>query len=178
MKQLYILLFLSVVLLTSCKDNVELTFDNPTKNILTLKLDTLSVTIPSKDLLKIEIEKGEHQLILENDSVIKFNFTDLEYFINPSLSEYLVSEEYFGPEQFAENFISKISRKEVSFLGMTLHGNYDIIKDAIHRVTWDFGPREILPKKVDVEEDQTYASRIKVYDVDEFMDVFLKTENN
>ena len=164
------------MLFTSCSDNVELAIDNPTELSIEITVDTLRVSVPSKEMVKLEICKGEHQLTLENDSIIKFNFTEPAYMINPSLSEYLVSDAYYGPEEFFESFTSTITKKEVAFLGILLIGNYDVITDVINKVSWNYGPREPLPETIDVVEDKAYTSLIKVYDSSEFMDV-IKSEN-
>ncbi len=164
-------LFICSVLFSSCSDNVDLVIDNPTTSAIEITVDTLRFIVPPKEMVWLEIGKGEHQLTLENDSIIMFNFTESVYMINPSLSEYLVSDEYYGPEMYSDNFTSKIPKKEVIFLGISMVGNYEVILDVITTVTWDYGPRETLPEKVEVDEDKLYTGLVKVYDPIEFMDM-------
>ena len=171
MKKLFILSILSAVVFSSCSNTVDLAIDNPTKFSVEIVVDTLRVIVPPKEVVWVEMGPGEHQLTLENDSVIKYNFTEPVYMINPSLSEYLVSDEYYGPEMFSENFSSTIPKKEVTFLGFPMEGNYDVITDVINKVTWDYGPRESLPEMVEVDADESYTSLVKVYDPREFMDM-------
>jgi len=171
MKRFLLLSIFSILLFTSCSSNVSLAIDNPTKFSVEIVVDTLRVIVPPKEVVWVEMGLGEHQLTLENDSIIKYNFTESVYMVNPSLSEYLVSDEYYGPEMFSSNFASTIPSKEVTYLGIPLEGNYDVIKDVINKVTWDYGPRESLPEMVEVDADESYTSLVKVYDPREFIDM-------
>jgi len=96
---------LPFLLFSSCGDGntINLVIDNPTNMILEMSMDSLNVDLPSMDTVNLNISKGEHRLVLANDSVIRFNFTEPTYFINPSLSNYLITEEYYGPEKYLEN---------------------------------------------------------------------------
>jgi len=175
MKKYVLLSILSVVLFTSCDDTVHLTIDNPTEFSIEVVIDTLKYAVPPKDVVRLEIPKGEHQLTLENDSIIKYNFTDEAYMINPSLSEYLLSDEYYGPEMYKDSYTSKLTNKEVSFIGMTMEGNYKVISDVINEVTWDYGPRESIPKRIKIDEDKSYTSLVKAYDSFEFKELIMST---
>lgn len=176
MKKLFILSVLSTLLLTSCVGNtVDLAIDNPTEFSLEVVVDTLRVVVPAKEVVWVEMGKGEHQITLENDSIIKHNFTESVYMINPSLSEYLVYDQYYGPEMFADNFASTIPKKEVTFLGMPLEGNYDVMSNVINKVTWDYGPRESLPEMVETDADESYTSLVKVYDSREFIEMMMSS---
>lgn len=171
MKRFLLLTVLSAVIFTSCSNKVDLAIDNPTKFSVEIVVDTLRVVVPAKEVVWVEMGKGEHQLTLENDSIIKHNFTESVYMINPSLSEYLVSDEYYGPEIYQNSFVSTIPKKEVTYLGIPMEGNYDVIKDVINKVTWDYGPRENLPEMVEVDAGESYTSLVKVYDPREFIDM-------
>jgi hypothetical protein len=173
MKKLILLSILSAVLFTSCSNNVELAIDNPTEFSVEIVVDTLRVIVPPKEVVWVEMGLGEHQLTLENDSIITYNFTEEVYMINATLSEYLVSDEYYGPDMFSENFASTIPSKEVTFIGFPMEGNYDVIKDVINKVTWDYGPRETLPEMVEVDADESYTSLVKVYDSNEFLEMMM-----
>lgn len=169
MKKLFILSFLSAVFFTSCSDTVDLAIDNPTEFSVEVVVDTLRVVVPPKEVVWVEMGKGEHQLTLENDSIIKFNFTAEVYMVNPSLSEYLLADEYYGPELYQDSYASTLTNKEVTFLGIPMEGNYDVVNDVINEVTWDYGPRESLPEMVEVDSDESYTSLVKAYDPQEFM---------
>jgi len=171
MKKLFVLSILSAVLFSSCSNTVDLAIDNPTKFDVEIMVDTLRVIVPSKEVVWVEMGPGEHQLTLENDSIIKYNFTEPVYMINAALTEYLVSSEYYGPPMFQDSHISSISNKEVTFLGIPMEGNYNVITDVINKVTWDYGPRETLPEMVEVDADESYTTLVKVYDPREFMDM-------
>ncbi|MDN3492104.1 hypothetical protein [Winogradskyella bathintestinalis] len=156
---------------SSCGDGntINLVIDNPTNMIIEMSMDSLNVDVPSMHTVNLNISKGEHRLVLANDSVIRFNFTEPTYFINPSLSNYLITEEYYGPEEYLENRNTKIPKQEVSFSGITLNGNYKIISNVINNVNWDYGPRELLPKALEINDDIAYTSAIKVFDAKEFI---------
>jgi hypothetical protein len=91
--------------------------------------------------------------------------------INASLSEYLVTSEYYGPPSFQTAYESAQPSKEVTFLGIPMEGNFSVITDVINKVTWDYGPRESLPEMVEVDSDEMYTSLVKLYDAYEFMDL-------
>lgn len=171
MKKLFLFSILSSVLFSSCSNTVDLAIDNPTEFDVEIVVDTLHVIVPSKEVVWVEMGPGEHQLTLENDSIIKYNFTEPVYMINPSLSEYLVADEYYGPPAFQNSYISTLPSKEVTFLGFPIEGNYDVITNVINKVTWDYGPRESLPEMVEVDADESYTTLVKVYDPREFMDM-------
>lgn len=171
MKKVFLLACLSIVLFSSCSSNVDLAIDNPTKNSVEITIDTLTVMVPPKQVVWVEMGKGEHQIKLENDSIIKYNFTESLYMVNPSLSEYLMYEEYYGTEMYKQFYRSSISKKTVSFLGIEFEGNYNVIKDVINKVTWDYGPRESLPEMVQVESGESFTTLIKLYDPREFVDL-------
>lgn len=169
MKQFLILSILSLVLFSSCSNKVDLAIDNPTDREVEITVDTLRVMIPPKEVVWVEMGPGEHQLTLENDSIIKYNFVEPVYMINASLSEYLVMDQYYGPPAFQNSYASTLPNKEVTFLGIPMEGNYDVLKDVINKVTWDYGPRESLPEMVEVDADESYTTMVKVYDSYEFI---------
>jgi len=171
MKKLFIFSILSLVFFSSCSNTVDLAIDNPTKFDVEITVDTLRVIVPSKDVVWVEMGLGEHQLTLENDSIIKYNFTEPVYMINASLSEYLVTS-------FQNTYDAAQPNNEVTFLGIPMEGNYSVLKDVINKVTWDYGPREDLPEMVEVDSDEMYTSLIKVYDPREFMDLMQSAYDN
>ncbi|WP_299113798.1 hypothetical protein [uncultured Winogradskyella sp.] len=171
MKKLFIFSILSTVLFSSCTSTVDLAIDNPTDSSVEIVVDTLRVLIPPKEVVWVEMGPGEHQLTLQNDSIIKHNFTESVYMINPSLSEYLVTDEYYGPPAFQNSYLSSLPNKEITFLGIPMEGNFDVVRDVINKVTWDYGPRETLPEMVEVDADESYTTLVKVYDSYEFMDM-------
>ena len=66
MKKLFVLSILSALLLSSCSHTVDLAIDNPTKFSVEVKIDTLSVMVPPKEVVWVEMGPGEHQITLEN----------------------------------------------------------------------------------------------------------------
>ncbi len=178
MKKLFILSILFLTVFSSCSSKVDLAIDNPTDVSVEIVVDTLRVLVPPKDVVWVEMGPGEHQLTLENDSIIKYNFTESVYMINPSLSEYLVADEYYGPPAFQNSYASTLPNKVVTFLGMEIEGNYDVLTNVINKVTWDYGPRETLPEMVEVDADESYTTLVKVYDPAEFMSLMLSSYND
>ncbi len=172
MKKIFALLVFSTVLFTSCGGSgVDLAIDNPTKFSVEVMVDTLRVVVPPKEVVWVEMGKGEHMITLENDSIINYNFTEPLYMINPSLTEYLAYEEYYGPELYQNSFMGSMPNKTVTFLGIEFEGNYEVINNVINKVTWDYGPREKLPEMVEVDADEMYTSLVKLYDPREFIDL-------
>ncbi|MDR6967097.1 hypothetical protein J2X31_001104 [Flavobacterium arsenatis] len=170
MKKIVLLIALGLSLF-SCSNNVDLAIDNPTDLPVIVKVDTLTVEIPPREVVWVEMGKGEHQITLENDSVVKFNFQNSLYMINPTLSEYLKYEEFYGNAMSQSMYGSSIPLKTVSFLGTEFEGNFEVVRDLINPVTWDCGPRESLPEIVEVEEGDSYATLTKLCDVKEFIEM-------
>jgi hypothetical protein len=171
MKNSFILLFFVAVLFSSCSSKVDLAIDNPTKFDVEITVDTLRVIVPPKEVVWVEMGPGEHQLTLENDSIIKYNFTEPVYMINASLSEYLVTSEYYGSSEYQSMFEAAQPSKEVTYLGIPMEGNYSVITDVVNKVTWDYGPREALPEMVEVDAGEMFTTLVKVYDPREFIDM-------
>lgn len=168
MKKIVVVIILAFSLF-SCSSNVDLAIDNPTDTPVIIKIDTLTVEIPARQVVWVEMGKGEHQITLENDSVVKFNFQDNLYMINPTLSEYLKFEEFYGDTMAQMMYKSSIPLQKVNFLGTEFEGNFEVVKKLINPVTWDCGPRESLPEMVEVEEGDSYATLTKLCDVREFL---------
>lgn len=165
------LFFSLTVLFASCSSNVDLAIDNPTSTSIIVKVDTLTVEIPANEVVWVEMGKGEHTITLENDSVIKFNFQDKRYFINPTLSEYLMMEEVYGSQIYATLHNYRLPSKAVTYYGLELDGYYDVIKDVISPITWDYGPREELPGMIEIEDGSSTSSLIKLYDIREVIEL-------
>lgn len=166
MKTIVLFFALSLTLL-SCSDNlVDLAIDNPTDMSIIVKIDTLTVEIPANEVVWVEMGKGEHTVTLEDDSKTVFNFTEKAYMLNPTISQYLKFEEFYGSALYENSYSHRIPSQSVEFYGMPLEGNYDVVKDLINPITWDYGPREVLPEMVETEEN--YEVLIKLMDINEF----------
>lgn len=155
--------------LFSCSNNVDLAIDNPTDTPVIVKVDTLTVEIPARQVVWVEMGKGEHQITLENDSIVKFDFQNSLYMLNPTLSEYLKYEEFYGDAMAQSMYSSSIPLQNVKFLGTEFEGNFEVVKNLINPVTWDCGPREALPEMVEVEEGDNFTTLTKLCDVREFI---------
>jgi len=163
--------FAVIVLLTACGSGVDLAIDNPTNKPVTVKVDTLEVEIPAQEVVWVEMGKGDHQITLENDSVVKFNFTAPVYMVNPTLSQYLETEEYYGSQSAYNtyNMFSAAKKKDsVDYMGFRFPGNYAVVKDLINPITWDYGPRETLPQTVEIDSYEGYAVLKKLMSPQEF----------
>ena len=168
MKNLIPVLLLSV-LLTSCGGNlVDVAIDNPTEEAIVVTIDSLVVEVPGHEVVWVEMGRGEHKVILENDSTVIFNFTGDAYMLNPSLTSYLKYEEVYGADM-AASIANILPSKTVNYLGLELEGNFDVVNELITPVTWDYGPREELPEMVEVDSDENYASLVKLMDPMEFI---------
>jgi hypothetical protein len=159
-----ILILFLICVSYSCSSKVNLAIDNPTNESVLVSVDSLLVEVPSRQVVWVEMGKGEHQIKLENDSVIKFNFTEEIYMVNPTLTRYLMYEEFYGNPMYQKLYNSSISSKTLNYLGMEIEGNYEVVEDVINRVRWDYGPRETLPETVLIEEGEPYTTLIKLTD--------------
>lgn len=167
MKTIVLFFALSLALFSCSSNNVDLAIDNPTDMSIIVKVDTLTVEIPANEVVWVEMGKGEHTITLEDGSVTKFNFTEAAYMLNPTKSEYLKFEEFFGSAAYQNMYTHRIPSQTVNFYGMELEGNYEVIKDLINPITWEYGPREELPSMIETEEN--YEVMLKLMDVNEFI---------
>ncbi|WP_445455899.1 hypothetical protein [Flavobacterium sp. HNIBRBA15423] len=167
------LIFITLLTLTlgSCSSNVDLAIDNPSSEAIIVKIDTLLVEVPAKEVVWVEMGKGEHQVTLENDSIVKFDFQQEAYMLNPTLSEYIMMEEYYGSPAFQNSAVSTIPNKKITFLGIELEGNYEVVKNLITPVKWEYGPREVLPEMIEIEEGDNYTLLTKLYDTLEILNM-------
>jgi hypothetical protein len=164
MKHSLALASLALVILTSCSNSVDLAIDNPTQMDVTIKVDTLEVVIPPREVVWVEMGKGKHTITLQNDSTVEFDFTQDVYMVNPTLTEYLQYEQIYGDATSATMFSNMTAKTKVTYLGMELEGNYAVIKDLINPITWDYGPREALPEMVEMDEDERFTTLVKITD--------------
>ncbi len=167
MKNLFALL-LSVVLISSCGPSlVDLAIDNPTSTAVVLMVDSLEVEVPPKEVVWVEMGKGDHTIKLPTDSLVTFNFTEKMYMVNPTQSQYLKYEEIYGDNPMLA-LGGPISKKKVTYLGMELEGNYDVVDQVVNKISWDYGPRENLPEMIEIEAGDRPAL-IKLMDPYEFI---------
>ncbi len=176
MRNLFVFFSLTV-LFASCSSNVDLAIDNPTSNSIIIKVDSLTVEIPANEVVWVEMGKGEHTITLENDSVIKFNFQEKRYFINPTLSEYLMMEEVYGSESLAMLHNYRLPNKAITYLGIEIDGHYDVIRDVINPISWEYGPREALPGMIEIESGSSTSSLIKLYDIGEVIELLYSVDD-
>jgi hypothetical protein len=163
-------------MLVSCSNNVDLAIDNPTNEDIEVSIDSLVVEVPARDVVWVEMGKGEHKVTLANDSVVKYNFDQAMYMLNPSLTQYLMYEQFYGSEAYKSMYVSTIPNGKVTYLGMELEGNYSIVKELINPITWDYGPREALPEMVEIDSDDNYTALVKLTDPIELIDEMSRGE--
>lgn len=166
-----LLLFSGIIaLLTSCgSDMVDLAIDNPTDFPVYLKVDTLEVEVPPKEVVWVEMGPGEHTITLSNDSIIKYTFYSGMYMINPTLSQYLLTETVYGSSIYAN--MSSLPNKLVDFYGIELEGPYEVYSDVIVAANWDYGPREALPEMIEMDEGENYAIMKKLVDINDLIEM-------
>lgn len=162
-----ILFFCAVIILASCSNKCDLAIDNPTDQIVTLYVDSLYVEVPAKEVVWVEMGKGNHSIKLQNDSLINYNFTESVYMVNPSLSSYLMYEELYG-NPLSIPGVSPIPNQTVTYFGMEIEGNYAVVDQVINKVAWDYGPREPSPEMIEIEQGDR-PSIVKLMDPYEFM---------
>jgi hypothetical protein len=179
MKRLPILIIIISVFLYSCgSGTVDLAIDNPTEFDVQVTIDTLKVHVPAREVVWVEMGKGPHQITLANDSAVQFDFTQEMYMLNPTFTEYLKYEQFYGDEMYRGISAATIMKKKVTYLGMELEGNYEVIKDLVNPITWDYGPREALPEMIEMDEDEKYTSIVKITDPIELINEIAASEGN
>ncbi len=164
-----IIFVVALFFLYSCSSKVEMAIDNPSDFPILVKIDSLEVEVPAQEAIWVEMGKGNHQVTLENDSVINFNFTNRYYMLNPTLSQYLEYKVYYG--SFSP---PAINSKTVEYYGLELEGDYNVHKDLIMPISWDYGPREQLPEAIEMDEGELYASLTKIMDKGEFFALMMQ----
>ncbi len=177
MKNSLTLSSLFLVLLCSCSDTVDVAIDNPTEMELTVRIDTLTVFVPAREVVWVEMGKGEHKITLQNDSVVMYDFKEPVYMLNPTLTQYLQYEEIYGDASYS-TAMSAINKRKVNYLGMELEGNYDVIKNLVNPITWDYGPREPLPQSVQMDEDERFTTLVKITDPLELIEQMQDADGN
>lgn len=169
MKNLLLLSVIPAGMLFSCGPSMtDLAIDNPGNDPIIVTIDELTVEVPGRQVAWVEMGKGEHQVKLENDSVFKYNFSGKLYFLNPTRTSYLKSEATYGSPAYKT--MSVVPNKKVVYLGMEIEGNFDVLSDLVMPITWDYGPREKLPESVELDQDEPYATFIKISDPMEIME--------
>lgn len=176
MKNSFLLLIASILFYSCSSNNVDLAIDNPSDRSIIVMVDTLMVEVPPKEVVWVEMGKGEHKITLEDDSETVFNFTDKAYMLNPTKSEYLKFEEFYGNSIMQSTYVSQIASKEIMFYGIPMEGKYEVIKDLINPITWDYGARESLPEMVETDGD--YEVLTKILDYNEFIQLVSKSQQN
>lgn len=165
MKLSYVFLLAISSLLFSCgSDQVDLAIDNPTEEAIIVTIDSLVVEVPARQVVWVEMGKGKHQIKLADNTVSTFDFTQSMYMLNPTLTEYLMFEQMYGEASLGGFMTGTLPHTTVTYLGSELEGNYKVISDLVNLITWDYGPREDLPEVVQMDEDESYTSLIKLMD--------------
>lgn len=167
MKMKYLLILLTTaIFVTSCNSTIDMAIDNPSNDYLYVKIDSLEVEVPPKNVVWVEFGKGKHT-VSTRDTIVEFNFTESSYMLNPIMTEYLQYKEYYGNQYFSPSE----SKNAVNYLGIELTGDYQVVNKLINPVTWDCGPRETLPEMIEVESGDSYAYLTKLMDPNEFIQV-------
>lgn len=165
-----IVLVIALFFLYSCGSKVEMAIDNPSDFPILVKIDSLEVEVPAQEAIWVEMGVGEHTVTLENDSTVTFNFTNNYYMLNPTKSEYLEYKVYYGNGYIPES----LNKSTVVYYGLELEGDYKVHKDLILPISWDYGPREILPESVELDEYESYTSLSKILDRGEFLKMMME----
>ncbi len=147
---------------------IDLAIDNPLDRAITVSVDELHVEVPAKEVVWVEMGEGEHTVTLEDGTTHPYTYDSGAFFLNPTKSEYLVTETFFGDESASKMYSMTNPGKKVEYMGMELEGNYDIVKDLISKVTWGVGAREEVPNSVEADADQNYVVVKKLMDPNEF----------
>jgi len=167
MKQIFAFITLAL-LMSSCGSGlISVAIDNPTDEYVVVTIDTLTVEVPPYEVAWVDMGKGEHTVNFMNDSTVTYDFQQELYMLNPTLSEYLLYEEVYGSGNMAFTPTSGMPTKTVTFLGMEIEGQYDVVNGLISPVRWEYGPRESTPEMIEMDADESYAFVTKLADANE-----------
>lgn len=158
--------------------SIDLAIDNPLDRAITVSVDELHVEVPAKEVVWVEMGEGEHTVTLEDGTTHPYNYESGAYFFNPTQSEYLVTESFFGDESANLSYSISNPGKKVEYMGMELEGNYDVVKDLVTKVTWGVGAREPMPNSVEADADQNYVIVKKLMDPNEFTQQMIEAIRN
>ena len=159
-------------------NTIDLAIDNPLDRPITVSVDELHVEVPAKEVVWVEMGEGEHTVTLENGSTHPYTYDKGAYFFNPTESEYLVTESFFGDESANLSYSLTNPGNKVEYMGMELEGNYDVVKDIISKVTWGVGARESMPNSVEADADENYVVVKKLMDPNEFTQQMIEAFRN
>lgn len=156
-------LFLILLFLASCSNRtVNLGIDNPTSVMISMYVDSLYVEVPPTEIVWVEMGKGRHTIRLV-DTNFAFDFSQDEYLVNPTRSEYLLSGENLGspgPD------VPKPPSRKVNYTGCPLDGNYEVLGNIIIPVKWEYGPRQDISAEQYTDDDPRIV--YKLYDINDF----------
>lgn len=153
---------------------VDLAIDNPLDHPVFVSIDELNVEVPANDVVWVEMGRGEHTVSLEDGTKEPFDFSKKAYFLNPTKSEYLVEEHFYGDLSARLSYMNSNPDKKVEYMGMEFEGRYDVVKDLITPVTWDVGARESMPESVQADADDNYVVLKKLLDQNEFIEMMMR----
>ena len=114
MKKLFMILSIAFGIV-SCASKVDVAIDNPTENPILVSIDTLTVEIPPKEVVWVEMGKGPRKITLPNDSIVNYDFQQSVYMLNPTFSQYLKYGEVYGTNPMAQFGIGR--KDTVNFYG-------------------------------------------------------------
>lgn len=154
---------------------VDLVIDNPTSEAITVAVDELNVEIPPKEVVWVEMGKGEHTVTLEDGSQHPYDYSGKAYFLNPTKSEYLLENHFYGDMSAYVKYKMAYPDKKVEYMGMELEGGYDVVKDLITNVTWDVGARESMPESVESDSSSDYLVMKKLIGPSEFIGMMMES---
>jgi hypothetical protein len=179
MKKLTLFIICAFVLFSSSSDNIKLDFDNPTKKAQKITFDGKEFTLWALSAITKEVPRGEHTLQIGNDSVIKYNFHENEYLINPLRANYVIHNIQYSRASLVQfgDMLSEAREKEAKLLGQELGASFEVFDDLIKAKDWDFKHREKVPEIVTIREKSYSFSKTmrKLYAPDELEELLKST---
>jgi len=166
MRKLSPLLIVMVAILSACSSKVDVAVDNPSKEEVSMYIDSLHVVVPPKEVVWVEMGKGSHSVTVDGEEPVDYDFQKKFYMLNPTQSEYLMYEEIYGTGMVT----SIIPSQPVTYMGLDLgEMEMQVVKDLVNEVTWDYGPRETLPEMIEYYEGDR-PTLVKLMDYNEFFE--------
>lgn len=177
-KYIFLAIAAFVLFVIFSPSSVDVAIDNPTDSPVTVTIDELTVEVPAKEVVWVEMGKGEHTVELEDGSTHPFDYSDAAYFLNPTQSSYLVEDHFYGDLASQLSYSASNPDRTVTFMGMELAGQYTLVDDLITPVTWDVGARENMPESVSADSDESYVVMKKLIDEGEFTNMIISEMQN
>ncbi len=185
----FFLFSMLLLLVSSCGDNNKiLEIDNPTDAAIALSFDegtegAQAFEIQPQQNMQIVLASGKHQVKIGEEDAVEIDMAAKgDFLFNPSRSNYIVEEIWYGPETAsamiealgdkAENMMGhKLPKTTIEVMGFPLEGHFKKIEgDLMIKQIWEIGVTEKAPETIQTEANNSFGEGIlKVHRENEYI---------